>query len=285
MSTFAAASVQDDRRAIESNPAFRLSGVGHTHASGQAALSGIDIQAAQGERIAIIGPSGAGKTTLLRLLATGLKPDSGQLSLLGEQPWGEGSYRLRKLRARIGLVHQAPPLPPRQRVVTAVLAGRLGHWSLPRSLLSLIYPLDRSGAAEALARLDLADKLYVRCDQLSGGQLQRVGIARMLYQQPDLILADEPVSAMDPVLSDHTLGLLNQEAQRRNATLVASLHAVDLALAHFPRIIGLRAGQILFDKPAEALRPEELTALYANEQLEQRPAEPVASQVPNLPRC
>jgi len=285
MSTFAAASVQDDRRAIESNPAFRLSGVGHTHASGQAALSGIDIQAAQGERIAIIGPSGAGKTTLLRLLATGLKPDSGQLSLLGEQPWGEGSYRLRKLRARIGLVHQAPPLPPRQRVVTAVLAGRLGHWSLPRSLLSLIYPLDRSGAAEALARLDLADKLYVRCDQLSGGQLQRVGIARMLYQQPELILADEPVSAMDPVLSDHTLGLLNQEAQRRNATLVASLHAVDLALAHFPRIIGLRAGQILFDKPAEALRPEELKALYANEQLEQRPAEPVASQVPNLPRC
>ncbi len=285
MSTFAAASVQDDRRAIESNPAFSLSGVGHTHASGQAALSGIDIQAAQGERIAIIGPSGAGKTTLLRLLATGLKPDSGQLSLLGEQPWGEGSYRLRKLRACIGLVHQAPPLPPRQRVVTAVLAGRLGHWSLPRSLLSLIYPLDRSGAAEALARLDLADKLYVRCDQLSGGQLQRVGIARMLYQQPDLILADEPVSAMDPVLSDHTLGLLNQEAQRRNATLVASLHAVDLALAHFPRIIGLRAGQILFDKPAEALRPEELTALYANEQLEQRPAEPVASQVPNLPRC
>ncbi|WP_312904905.1 phosphonate ABC transporter ATP-binding protein [Stutzerimonas nitrititolerans] len=285
MSTFAAASVQDDRRAIESNPAFRLSGVGHTHASGQAALSGIDIQAAQGERIAIIGPSGAGKTTLLRLLATGLKPDSGQLSLLGEQPWGEGSFRLRKLRARIGLVHQAPPLPPRQRVVTAVLAGRLGHWSLPTSLLSLIYPLDRSGAAEALARLDLADKLYVRCDQLSGGQLQRVGIARMLYQQPELILADEPVSAMDPVLSDHTLGLLNQEAQRRNATLVASLHAVDLALAHFPRIIGLRAGQILFDKPAEALRPEELTALYANEQLEQRPAEPVASQVLNLPRC
>lgn len=285
MSTFAAASVQDDRRAIESNPAFSLSGVGHTHASGQAALSGIDIQAAQGERIAIIGPSGAGKTTLLRLLATGLKPDRGQLSLLGEQPWGEGSFRLRKLRARIGLVHQAPPLPPRQRVVTAVMAGRLGRWSLPKSLLSLIYPLDRSGAAEALARLDLADKLYVRCDQLSGGQLQRVGIARMLYQQPELILADEPVSAMDPVLSDHTLGLLNQEAQRRNATLVASLHAVDLALAHFPRIIGLRAGQILFDKPAEALRPEELKALYANEQLEQRPAEPVASQVPNLPRC
>lgn len=285
MNILAAASAQDDRRAVESHLAFSLAGVGHTHASGQTALSEIDIRAAQGERIAIIGPSGAGKTTLLRLLATGLKPDSGRLSLLDEHPWAEGSYRLRKLRARIGLVHQAPPLPPRQRVVTAVLAGRLGRWSLARSLLSLIYPLDRSGAAEALARLDLADKLYVRCDQLSGGQLQRVGIARTLYQQPELILADEPVSAMDPVLAAHTLGVLNQEAQRRNATLVASLHAVDLALAHFPRIIGLRAGRILFDKPAEALRPEELTALYANEQLEQRPAEPIAPQALNLPRC
>ena len=285
MSTLAVPSAPDDRRATGSSLAFSLSGVGHTHANGQAALSGINIQAAQGERIAIIGPSGAGKTTLLRLLATGLKPANGHLSLFGEQPWAEGSHKLRKLRARIGLVHQAPPLPPRQRVITAVLAGRLGRWSLAKSLISLVYPLDRRGTAEALARLDLADKLYVRCDQLSGGQLQRVGIARMLYQQPELILADEPVSAMDPVLSDHTLGLLNREAKRRNATLVASLHAVDLALAHFPRIIGLRDGRILFDKPADALRPEELTALYANEQLEQRPAEPVAPQALNLPRC
>lgn len=286
MSTVAVASAQDDRRAIDSTLAFSLSGVGHTHASGQVALQGIDIEAAQGERIAIIGPSGAGKTTLLRLLATGLKPDAGRISLLDGQPWAGSAFALRRLRARIGLVHQAPPLPARQRVVTAVLAGRLGSWSLIKSLLSLIYPLDRSGATDALARLDLADKLYVRCDQLSGGQLQRVGIARMLYQQPDLILADEPVSAMDPVLSAHTLSVLNQEAQRRNATLVASLHAVDLALAHFPRIIGLRDGRVLFDKPADALRPEELTALYANEQLEQRPtAAPNATQALNLPRC
>jgi len=284
MSVLAAAS-ESDRRAPDSTLAFSLSGVGHTHASGQVALQGINIEAVEGERIAIIGPSGAGKTTLLRLLSTGLKPDAGRISLLDEQPWEESRFALRKLRARIGLVHQAPPLPARQRVITAVLAGRLGQWSLPKSLLSLLYPLDPNGAADALARLDLADKLYARCDQLSGGQLQRVGIARMLYQQPNLILADEPVSAMDPVLAAHTLGLLNQEAQRRNATLVASLHAVDLALAHFPRIIGLRDGRILFDKPAEALRPEELAALYANEQLEQRPAASSATQALNLPRC
>ena len=287
MSTLAAASAQA-LQPDDDSKAFYLSGVVHRHAGGQVALHGIDLSAAQGERIAIIGPSGAGKTTLLRLLATGLKPDAGELSLLDEQPWTGTARARRKLRARIGLVHQAPPLPPRQRVVTAVLAGRLGEWSLGRSLLSLIYPLDRSGAAAALGRLDLADKLHVRCDQLSGGQLQRVGIARMLYQRPDLILADEPVSAMDPVLAAHTLSVLNQEAQRRNATLVASLHAVELALAHFPRIIGLRDGRILFDKPAEALRPEELAALYANEQLEpdHSPAPaPWPTQAPNLPRC
>lgn len=264
-----------------------LSGVGHTHANSQAALRDIDLRVAQGERIAIIGPSGAGKTTLLRLLATALRPDRGELELLGQQPWNLSGSARQRLRARIGLVHQAPPLPPRQRVVTAVLAGRLGQWSLGRSLLSLLYPLDRQGAAEALARLDLADKLYMRCDQLSGGQLQRIGIARVLYQAPELILADEPVSAMDPVLASYTLGVLNHEAQQRNATLLASLHAVELALQHFPRIVGVRDGRILFDKPAAALSPDELTMLYANEQLVEHSPPPAAmpSSALHIPRC
>ncbi len=267
-------------------PALKLAGVGHTHAGGQIALRGLDLQVAQGERVAIIGPSGAGKTTLLRLLATSLKPDQGDLELLGKRPWTLSSGARQRLRTQIGLIHQAPPLPPRQRVVTAVLAGRLGKWSLPKSLLSLLYPLDRQGAAEALGRLDLADKLYMRCDQLSGGQLQRVGIARMLYQTPELILADEPVSAMDPVLASHTLGVLNREAQRRNATLLASLHAVELALEHFPRIVGVRDGRILFDKPASEIGPDELTALYANEQLQHAPSPPTAATPPlNIPRC
>lgn len=264
---------------------LRLSGVGHVHASGQAALQDVTLDIARGERIAVIGPSGAGKTTLLRLLATGLAPSSGSLALLGQNPWALSGRGRQRLRARIGLIHQAPPLPPRQRVITAVLAGRLGQWSLARGLASLLYPLDRQGAAEALARLDLADKLFERCDALSGGQLQRVGIARVLYQQPDLILADEPVSAMDPVLAGHTLALLNREAQQRQVTLLASLHAVELALGHFPRVIGVRAGRILFDRPSSEVRDAELDALYANEQL--RAAEPVpfTAPQPSLPRC
>jgi phosphonate transport system ATP-binding protein len=283
--SFPTSSVQGRSTAAPA-PFVRLSDVGHRHANGQVALRDITLDIAQGERVAVIGPSGAGKTTLLRLLASHIKPSVGHLELLGCAPWSLSASRQRKLRSRIGLIHQAPPLPPRQRVITSVLAGRLGHWSLGRSLISLVYPLDAQGAAEALDRLDLADKLYARCDQLSGGQLQRVGIARVLYQQPELILADEPVSAMDPVLAAYSLNVLNREAIRRQATLLASLHAVELALAHFPRIIGVRAGCIVFDKPSAAVTPAELEALYANEQLGSDQATlPLPSQPLHVPRC
>ncbi|SFB62842.1 phosphonate ABC transporter ATP-binding protein [Azotobacter beijerinckii] len=266
---------------------LNLSGVGLTHANGQVALRDIDLKIAPGERVAIIGPSGAGKTSLLRLLATALQPAGGRLEVLGADPWRLSAAARQKLRARIGLIHQTPPLPPRQRVVTAVLAGRLGRWSLGKGLLNLLHPLDSAGAAAALARLDLTEKLFEHCDQLSGGQLQRVGIARVLYQAPELILADEPVSAMDPVLAGHTLGVLNEEAARRGIALLASLHAVDLALAHFPRILGVREGRLVFDRPAQALTQAELDALYANEQLQSRPASPPATtpHVLHIPRC
>lgn len=246
---------------------LQLSGVGFTHADGHVALRELHLQVAQGEQIAIIGPSGAGKTSLLRLLGCQIKPSLGQFQLGTQQPWQHSPRALRALRSRIGLIHQQPPLPPKQRVITAVLAGRLGQWSLLHSLRNLLSPQDRQGAEAALARLDLADKLFQRCDQLSGGQLQRVGIARVLYQQAELMLADEPVSAMDPHLAQHTLRSLCAAAAEQGSTLLASLHTVDLALALFPRIIGLRDGRIQFDLPAQAVSPEQLSALYANERL------------------
>lgn len=153
-----------------------------------------------------------------------------------------------------------------------------------QSLLNLLHPLDISGAREVLARLDLADKLFERCQQLSGGQLQRVGIARALYQQPELLLADEPVSAMDPRLADHTLALLCQHAIEHNVTLVASLHAVELALAHFPRVIGVRDGRIHFDLAASEVGREHLDTLYANEQLSPQPVSD-AAETRWTPRC
>ncbi len=244
---------------------FRLDGVGLTHANGFTALADVSLAATRGERIAVIGPSGAGKTTLLRLLGAALRPTSGSLSLLDADPWALPAGELRGLRARIGVVHQAPPLPQRQRVVTAVLAGRLGQWPLWRSVASLVYPLDIAGARAALARLDLGDRLFDRCDRISGGQLQRVGIARVLYQQPDLVLADEPVSALDPALARQAVRVLVQDATARNATLVASLHAVDLALAEFPRVVGVRDGRIAFDLPATDVSEARLRELYASE--------------------
>jgi phosphonate transport system ATP-binding protein len=254
------------------------------HANGVDALRGVDLHIGAGEQVAIIGPSGAGKSSLLNLLATALRPSSGELEVLGERAWHLSPRQRQRLRARIGLVHQAPPLPPRQRVVTAVLAGKLGQWSLGKSLLNLLHPLDVVGARAALARLDLGDKLFAHCQQLSGGQLQRVGIARVLYQAPEILLADEPVSAMDPVMAGHTLSILSRHAREHNVTLIASLHAVDLALSHFPRVIGLRDGQILFDSPSGEVTPSMLDALYANEKL-QSPTAAVAPVTVQIPRC
>ena len=244
---------------------LRLDNVGLVHANARRALKGVTLALAQGERAAVIGPSGAGKTTLVRVLGTSLRPNDGEVTLIGSAPWQLGAGELRRLRARIGVVHQAPPIAPRLRVVSAVLAGRLGVWSTWQALASLFSPRDLAGAHEALARLDIADRLFDRCDRLSGGQLQRVGIARVLYQRPELILADEPVSALDPTLADQAVGALVAQSEATNATLVASLHAVDLAMKWFPRIVGMRQGEIAFDLPASEVTRAMLHELYASE--------------------
>lgn len=244
---------------------LRLDDIRFIYPNGYCTVNGVSCAVGTGERVAIIGPSGAGKTTLLRLLATALRPSAGALNVLGVDPWQIDRTALRRLRSRIGMVHQSPPIPLRQRVVTAVLAGRLGQWPVWKGLASLAYPVDAPGAERMLARMEIADKLFERCDRLSGGQLQRVGVARVLYQQPDLLLTDEPVSAVDPALSDRVISELNREAMARGVTLVASLHAVDLALRWFPRIIGLRGGEIAFDLPPVRVTDAMLKELYASE--------------------
>jgi phosphonate transport system ATP-binding protein len=245
--------------------AFSFKNVSFSHSNGKEALRNINISATAGESIAIIGSSGSGKTSFLNLIASSLRPSTGSITVLNVDPWAISKGQLQRLRSQIGLVHQAAPIPPRQRVITAVLAGRLGQWPLWRSLLSLIYPVDITGPQSCLQKLDLADRLFDRCDRLSGGQLQRVGVTRVLYQAPHLFLADEPVSAMDPVLSDLTIQCLLEDAQSRDACFVASLHAVDIALRWFPRIIGLRDGAIFFDLPASEVSESLLQQLYESE--------------------
>jgi len=229
----------------------------------KAALHAVTLSVRDGEQVAVIGPSGAGKTTLLHVMACALRTSAGSLTINGQAPWRLSATGLRTLRAALFLAPQVPPLPPRQRVVTAVLAGRLPQQSLWASVRSLFYPSDIALAERALARFGLADKLFERVDRLSGGERQRVGLARVVASQARLLLIDEPLSALDPTRGEQTMTALTALARERQATLVTSLHHVELALRHFPRIVGLRDGQIAFDLPTAQVTAEVLQALYA----------------------
>ncbi|WGG48657.1 phosphonate ABC transporter ATP-binding protein [Rugamonas sp. DEMB1] len=266
-------------------PTYRLQGLTVRHlaaARGQAAaLHAIDLEIAQGEQLAIIGPSGAGKTTLLATLACAHRPADGLFEAFGVAPWTLSEGERHRLRARLFLAPQTPPLPPRQRVVTAVLAARLPQWGFWRALASLVKPADPAAAFAALSRFNLGDKLYSRVDRLSGGERQRCGLARLLLSSAQALLVDEPLSALDPALSELTLATLRQEAAARGATLICSLHQVDLALSHFPRIVALRDGRIVFDLPRAQVSDAMVAQLYQGEQpaASTPPADPAAPRL------
>jgi phosphonate transport system ATP-binding protein len=247
---------------------YRLERLSARHAGGTRAyaLQDVTLSVVAGEQLALIGPSGAGKTTLLATLSVGHAPEGGTFEAFGTDPWRLSDRERHRLRARLFLAPQTPPLPPRQRVVTAVLAARLPQWSLGQALLSLVRPADPEAAWRALSRFNLGDKLYSRVDRLSGGERQRCGLARLLLSSAQALLVDEPLSALDPALSQLTLATLQQEAAARNAALVCSLHQVDLALAHFPRIVALKEGRVVFDLPREQVTQAMIDELYLNEQ-------------------
>jgi phosphonate transport system ATP-binding protein len=230
-----------------------------------AALDGVSVTIEPGESVAVIGPSGAGKTTLLHVVAAALPPSRGAVLLDAKAPWSLPRAALQRLRGHLFLAPQVPPLPPRQRVVTAVLAGRLPAQGLAASLRSLFYPDDIAGAHAALARFDLADKLFERVDRLSGGERQRVGLARALLSPASMWLVDEPLSALDPTRARQAIGTLVDEAHARRVTLIATLHQVDVALERFARIVGLKAGRLAFDLPTPQVTRAMLAELYGSE--------------------
>jgi phosphonate transport system ATP-binding protein len=252
-------------------------------ASAPAAMRGITLEVAAGEHVAIIGPSGAGKTTLLHALACALRPSAGSVQLGGRDPWALPRADLQALRAQLFLAPQVPPLPPRQRVITAVLAGRLPNQSLLASLRSLFYPSDIPLADTALARFDLSEKLFERVDRLSGGERQRVGLARALASDAKLLLVDEPLSALDPTRAVQAITTLTQVAREKAATLVTSLHHVEMALQYFPRIVGMRSGEVAFDLPAAQVTPQLLQELYAQHLHELTGPAPEAIDIPAAP--
>ena len=230
-------------------------------------LRHINLKISPQEQVAIIGPSGAGKTTLLETLAMARQPAKGEYALNNQQPWQLSSAARHELRASIFLVPQIPPLPPRQRVVTTVLAGKLPRWSFWQALSSLIYPTQSPLAFTALSAFDMQDKLYARVDRLSGGERQRVSLARLFASDANIMLVDEPLSALDPTLAASVLSAIQREASVRGATLVCSLHQVEFARLNFPRLVGVRDGCILFDLPQAAVTDELIKQLYANQDI------------------
>ena len=224
------------------------------------ALAPLDIVVRPGERVALAGPSGSGKTTLLHILAGLLPPDRGQL-YLDSRPLA-GLQPGRELAGIVGLVRQQLDLVPQLPVVQNVLAGRLGQWGLLRSLASLFSARERGAAFEALSRLGIAGKIDERTSQLSGGEQQRVAIARLMLQNPRIVLADEPVSSLDPARAEEILRLLTGMTDATGGALIASLHEPGLIRKYFSRVIGLRKGILQFDIPAGELTPTVIEALY-----------------------
>lgn len=262
-----------------------LSGIDAAALGGLApVLRGVDLRLAAGEALAVIGASGAGKTTLLNLLALMQAPLAGQFALHGVDPWTHSRRERQRLRAGIALAPQQPPLPPRQRVAVAVLAARLPGMSLARSLGTLWSPPDAPLAQAALAQLGLPDKLWLRVDRLSGGERQRVGLARLLVSDARLWLADEPLAALDPARAEMVLTALRSQAAEGGAALVCSLHQVDLALKHFPRVVALRAGRVVYDGAPGGLDEELLAELYRSQHESPPELAPLPQPVP-LPQA
>lgn len=224
------------------------------------ALAPLTLTIRHGERVALAGPSGSGKTTLLYILAGIIQPDGGYVSIdrrrLSDLRPGEELARL------VGVLHQQYDLVPNLPVVQNVLAGRLGQWSLFRAVLSLLWPQERRLAEKALSQLGIVDKLQERTSLLSGGEQQRVAIARLLVQSPLIILADEPVSSLDPTRAEDTLRLMTDLADPCGKALVVSLHSPALIRKYFSRIIGLREGMVQFDLPVEKMTEGILDRLY-----------------------
>lgn len=245
---------------------IRIVGLAKSFNGSGPVLSDVSFSVGAGEAVAVIGASGAGKTTLLRVLCRVTAPDSGEVRVGGVDAFCPQSGAL--LRGRIGIVHQQHGLPTSLSVATAVLAGELPRWSIPKAVITcLAGPTrsDMSRAATALASVGLEARLLDRVGALSVGQRQRVAIARTILQDPDVVLADEPVASVDPVRADVVLSLLLASAGR-GRTLVCTLNDVEQARRHFPRVIALRSGRLVFDGPPEGLTDEVIERVYGREE-------------------
>ena len=236
--------------------------------NGTVALKNVSFQVEDGEFLAVIGLSGSGKSTLLRCINRLIDPTEGEIWLDDVCVSALKGNELRKIRRRIAMIFQQFNLVRRSSVITNVLTGRLGYTPPLWSLGNRFTRADQQRALEALKRVGIENKAYVRADELSGGQQQRVGIARALMQDPQLILADEPVASLDPVLAHSIMGYLEELNRTDGRTVICSLHYLDLVQRYADRVIGLRGGEIVYEGSREQIRQltdAEFAEIYGEE--------------------
>lgn len=240
-------------------------------------LSSAGFEVRKGEFLALLGPSGSGKTTLLLAMNGSVPVRSGTLEVLGRNPSILQGRTLERFRERIGFIYQSFHLVGRMQVLHNVASGFLSRISIPRALLQWYRAEEYAGVLEALRVVGLEDRALDRCDRLSGGQRQRVAIARALVQGPSLLLADEPVSALDPRSAKGVLELLKRASRQYGITVVCTLHHLDAARSYADRVVGLNRGRIVFDGTPDQLTPEVVDAIYqGDEERADSPAETAA---------
>lgn len=261
---------------------LKLQGVSKRYSQKDLALSNIDLELPAGQVMALIGPSGAGKSTLIRCVNRLVEPTQGQIELKGQRLEKLTGQGLKKARRRMGMIFQEHALVDRLTVMENVLSGYLGYTSFWRSFLRRYPEPLVAQAFQLLERVGLADHLDKRADALSGGQKQRVGIARALLQNPELLLVDEPTASLDPKTSRQIMRLIKELCEERQLAAIINIHDVQLAQAFADRIVGLKAGELVFDGLPQELDTVMLNRIYGEEDWnnEASPAQAISNPSP-----
>ena len=239
--------------------------VSKTYPNGYQALKDINLTIEQGEFVAIIGLSGAGKSTLIRTINRMHDITDGTLTVDGVNVMELKGGRLRQFRQNIGMIFQSFNLVTRTTVIKNVLTSRVPELPFWRALLGAYPKKDKLEALEALDKVGILDKAFVRADQLSGGQQQRVALARTLAQNPKIILADEPVASLDPVTAKQVMDDFRRINREMNISVLINIHHVDLALQYADRVIGIKAGEVVYDGPASEVNEAVLAEVYGGQ--------------------
>ena len=239
--------------------------VSKTYPNGYQALKDINLTIEQGEFVAIIGLSGAGKSTLIRTINRMHDITDGTLTVDGVNVMELKGARLRQFRRNIGMIFQSFNLVTRTTVIKNVLTSRVPELPFWRALLGAYPKKDKLEALEALDKVGILDKAFVRADQLSGGQQQRVALARTLAQNPKIILADEPVASLDPVTAKQVMDDFRRINREMNISVLINIHHVDLALQYADRVIGIKAGDVVYDGPASEVNEAVLAEVYGGQ--------------------